>query len=727
MSFLLTCPHCGEREVTDFSFGGEVVPRPTAKPTERELNTYNYFRRNVAGVQREWWYHRSGLQGVVPGRARHHDERGQLGRAARRRPADDGGWRRAMTRLPPQPGERISRGRAIEFFFDGKKVEALEGDTIGSALHASGRKVLSRSFKYHRPRGLMCCAGQCPNCMVDVDGWPGVRACTEPVRPGMKVAHMNATPSLEFDAMRATDIFGTKFTPPGFYYKTFIRPRRLWPLYEKVLRGAAGLGKLRKSQAEREWRTEYRRRRADILVIGGGAAGMAAALRAAEMGADVVLADDGPELGGSLLAGEGAADAREAAERIRAAGVEVLAPAAALGFFDGIVPVWQGSTLHQVRADHHVAATGSIEQPLLFEGNDLPGVMLCSGAERLAHLYGVAPGDTALVATTADRGLASALALEEAGVEIAAIADARPEGSADSDLRARIDAAGIRMLDGATVVEAIGRKHVKGAVVADLDAAGRPDLDTRRGVDCDLIAVSGGTVPATSLLLQAGAKAAWDDASGAYLPQDLPADIHPAGAVAGHASTGLAAASGAVAGAEAALALELGGAADRERLEADRAVLDAGENGSSAGRPRPAPADGHKKCFACLCEDVTAKDISYAIDEGYDSLELLKRYTTLDHGALPGADVPARLDPPDRGAHGNRDRGRRVDHREAALVHGSDGRDGRPAVRAREALGDPRPPSRIGRQHHVGRGLAPRRTTTATPKPRRWPCTTAPA
>ncbi len=541
-----------------------------------------------------------------------------------------------MTRLPPQPSERISRGRAIEFEFDGKKVEALEGDTIGSALHASGRKVLSRSFKYHRPRGLMCCAGQCPNCMVDVDGWPGVRACTEPVRPGMKVVHMNATPSLEFDAMRATDIFGTRFTPPGFYYKTFIRPRRLWPLYEKVLRGAAGLGKLRKSQADREWRTEYRRRRADILVIGGGAAGMAAALRAAEMGADVVLADDGPELGGSLLAGEGATEAREAAERIRAAGVEVLAPAAALGFFDGIVPVWQGSTLHQVRADHHVAATGSIEQPLLFEGNDLPGVMLCSGAERLARLYGVAPGNTALVATTADRGIASALALADAGVEIAAIADARAAGGADAELRARIDAAGIRMLEGATVVEAIGRKHVKGAVVADLDAAGRPDLDTKRGVDCDLIAVSGGTVPATSLLLQAGAKAAWDDASGAYLPQDLPGDIHPAGAVAGHSSTGLAAASGAVAGAEAALALELGVDADRERLEADRAVLEAGANGSSAAAPAPPPADGHKKCFACFCEDVTAKDISYAIDEGYDSLELLKRYTTLTMGPCQG-------------------------------------------------------------------------------------------
>jgi sarcosine oxidase subunit alpha len=166
-----------------------------------------------------------------------------------------------VSRLPPRDGERIDRARELRFTFDGKEVSALEGDTIGSALFASGRRTFSRSFKYHRPRGLMCCAGQCPNCLVQVDDAPGVRACTEPVREGMNVAHMNATPSLDFDAMRATDKFAGPFTPPGFYYKTFIRPRRLWPLYEKVLRHAAGLGRLRKSQAEREWRTEYRRRR----------------------------------------------------------------------------------------------------------------------------------------------------------------------------------------------------------------------------------------------------------------------------------------------------------------------------------------------------------------------------------------------------------------------------------------------------------------------------------
>ena len=179
---------------------------------------------------------------------------------------------------------------------------------------------------------------------------------------------MNAEPSLEFDVMRTTDLVGGPFTPPGFYYKTFIRPRRFWPLYEKFLRHAAGLGKLRKSQPEREWRTEYRRRHADVLVIGGGAAGLSAAAEAAELGADVVLADEGPEPGGRLLAEGGVAYARELAERARTAGVEMLANAPALGIFDGLVPVWQGDTLHQIRARRTMFATGAIEQPLLFPG-----------------------------------------------------------------------------------------------------------------------------------------------------------------------------------------------------------------------------------------------------------------------------------------------------------------------------------------------------------------------
>jgi sarcosine oxidase subunit alpha len=538
-------------------------------------------------------------------------------------------------RLPPSSTERIDRGRPVSFTFDGKRVEAYAGDTIGSALHADGHRVISSSFKYHRPRGLLCCAGQCPNCLVEVDGWPGVRACTEPVREGMRVAHMNATPSLRFDVMRATDVFGSRLTPPGFYYKTFIRPRRLWPLYEKVLRHAAGLGRLAKRQREREWRTEYRRRHADVLVIGGGGAGMAAALRAAELGADVVLADDGPELGGGQLTGAGADAARELAMRVRAAGVEVIAPAAALGFFDGIVPVWCGDTLHQVRARAHVAATGSIEQPLMFEGNDLPGVMLCSGAQRLAALYGVRPGKTAVVATTADRGIEAALALHGAGVEIAAIADARDQGAADDDLRRRLEEAQIPLHARSAVVRALGRRRVNGAVIARLDERGHWIDRGERGIRCDLVAVSGGTVPATSLLLQAGAKARWDRTSGSYLPADAPEGIHAAGAVAGHEAQ--AELSGAAAGAEAALALGFGDEADRERLRTERERLGRGEAVPTAvPAATSGAARGHGKCFACLCEDVTTDDIEYAIDEGFDSLELLKRYTTVTMGPCQG-------------------------------------------------------------------------------------------
>ena len=321
---------------------------------------------------------------------------------------------------------------------------------------------------------------------------------------------MNASPSLEFDAMRATDIFGGPFTPPGFYYKTFIRPRRLWPLYEKVLRHAAGLGKLRKSQPEREWRTEYRRRHADVLVIGAGAAGLSAAAAAAELGADVVLVDEGPEPGGRLLA-EGAVQyAQELAERARAAGVEVLATAPALGTFDGLVPVWQGDTLHQIRARRQVYATGAIEQPLLFPGNDLPGVMLSGGARRLIGMYAVKPGMRATVATVDDRGLHAALALIDAGVEVCCVADLREHvsgGPAGALERMNVD-----LMRGSTVLEGRGRNHVEGVVL------GNPGADKGRTVACDLLVVSGGTAPATSLVAQAGGKTAYDESHAATSP-----------------------------------------------------------------------------------------------------------------------------------------------------------------------------------------------------------------
>jgi sarcosine oxidase subunit alpha len=541
-----------------------------------------------------------------------------------------------VSRLPQQPGELLDRATTVSFTFDGKPVSALGGDTIGSALYAAGQRTFSRSFKYHRRRGLMCCSGHCPNCLVAVDGAPGVRACTEPVREGMTVEHLNATPGLELDAMAVTDVLGGPFTPPGFYYKTFIRPRRLWPVYEWVLRHAAGLGRLPRQQAERKWRTEYRRRHADLLVVGGGLAGLSAALAAAELGADVVLADEGPEPGGRLLWEGAGGRARELAERARSAGVELRSSAAAIGHFDGLVPIWQGDTLHQVRASHHVYASGAIEQPLVFAGNDLPGVMLSTGARRLASLYGVRPGRRAVLATTSDRGVEAALALREIGVEVLAVADLRETPSAASE---RLRADGIEMLQGWTVVAAKGRREVKAVVLAPVGDAenGGAVASRRRHLDCDLLIVSGGEAPSTALIAQAGGRTAYDSDRGHFRLAGLAPGVWAAGQVAGEGAPELAQASGELAGLEVAHALGLGDEGSHSRATELQAILSGASEAHEAIAPATAGDGSSKdKAFTCFCEDVTAKDIHRGVQEGYDSIELCKRFTTVTMGPCQG-------------------------------------------------------------------------------------------
>jgi sarcosine oxidase, subunit alpha len=446
-------------------------------------------------------------------------------------------------RLEPRRGEGIDRSKAVSFTFAGWKVTGFEGDTIASAAFAAGKRVFSRSFKYHRPRGLLCCSGHCPNCQMTVDGVPNVRVCTEPIREGAVVEAQNVRWSLDFDFMSVTDKVGAPFTPVGFYYRTFIRPRALWPLYEKFLRSAAGLGKLPVDAGHsRRYDTEHRRAR--VLVVGGGEAGRAAALAAAKEGSGVVLVDE---------------DARLAS--LELPGVEVLAPSTALGIWEGgLVPVDAGTVLYRFRAEKIVVATGATEQPLVFPGNDLIGVMLPDGVRRLIRDFSIRPGDRAVVLGSDDDALGIASELEEIGIEVSKVLDLR-------DARPR-------------ELVAEGRKGRVRRVVLDGEPYG-----------CDLVVASGGRQPAYSLLAQAGARIEYDESLGVFVPTDLPDGVEAVGSVTGEGLTPIV---------------------------------------------REPVYPGKGKCFVCVCEDVTTKDLKRAIGEGFDSIELAKRYTTATMGPCQG-------------------------------------------------------------------------------------------
>ena len=447
-------------------------------------------------------------------------------------------------RLPAQPSERINRDAEVVFTYRGRQVEAFEGDTFGSALFAAGQRVFSRSFKYHRPRGLLCCSGDCPNCMMTVDGVPNVRVCAEPVRPGASVEAQNVWGSLEHDLLAVTDRMGGPFTPVGFYYRTMIRPRRAWPLYEKFLRSVAGLGRI-DPHAERSRRYDTEHRHAEVLVIGGGRSGQEAATRHAAGGSHVVLVE-------------------EDSYREITPGEFELIRGRALGIWEGgLVPVDGGDVLYRYRADRIVVATGAVEQPLVFPGNDLVGVMLPQAVRRLVEQWSIRPGKRAVVVTTDEHGREAAASLRRAGVELAGVYDLRRER--------------IREIVGH------GRKGILRSV----------ELDGRK-IDCDLLVMSGGRQPAYSLLSQAGARIEYAPESGLFVPTEIPDAVEAVGSVTGD---GIAA-----------------------------AVPAATYNGAS----------GKGKCFVCVCEDVTDKDLKRAIAEGFDSIELAKRYTTVTMGPCQG-------------------------------------------------------------------------------------------
>ena len=365
-----------------------------------------------------------------------------------------------MKRLRPVDGEWIDRTSPLEFTFEGRRLTGLAGDTISSALAASGVTVVGRSFKYHRPRGLFSAANHDVNAMFQVKhrgrSVPNVRGDVTPLRVGMKIAAVNTAGGLETDRMAGMERLA-RFLPVGFYYKAF--HGRWFPRWERLIRRAAGLGSVDK--ANRTFTTPKRYAHTDVLVIGAGPSGLAAAHEAAERGANVILADEWDQAGGSALYARGGRSVEDSVRRLvdlvmAHPRVRFEAHTFAAGYYaDHWVSLVGPEFLTKVRARAVVVAQGAIEQPAVFRGNDLPGVMLASGAQRLLSRYAVAPASRVVVLTANAEGYVAALDAFHHGITVAGVLDLRERSHvSEADLAGAIRDRGIVAFHGVKPVEA---------------------------------------------------------------------------------------------------------------------------------------------------------------------------------------------------------------------------------------------------------------------------------
>jgi sarcosine oxidase subunit alpha len=544
-------------------------------------------------------------------------------------------------------GGRLDRARPLTFRFDGRTYTGLQGDTLASALLANGVHLVGRSFKYHRPRGIMSAGSDEPNALVTVARdaartTPNLRATQVELYDGLEAISQNRFPSLAFDVGGINDRFAA-LLPAGFYYKTFMWPRGFWDrVYEPIIRAAAGLGHV--PTAPDPDRYLQRHAHCDVLVVGAGPAGIAAALAAADAGARIILCDEQAEMGGSLLADTDSTIAGRSArawvatalaELATFARVTLLPRTTAFGYYphnhvglvervtDHLATPDAGlprERLWQVRAREVVLAAGALERPLTFPENDRPGIMLADAAYIYVTRYGVKPGNRAVLATANDSGYRAALALAEAGVAIAAIADVRRAPSGpwyDAALKA-----GLPVQTGMTVSGTSGSLRIDGVSIAAVEADGTVGGTTDHA--CDLLLMAGGWTPTVHLFSQSLGRLRYDEGLQAYLPGVAAQPIRAAGGADGDYGLAEALSGGYRAGVDAAAASGATGASARVFItvsaEADASsVLGALPHGRDPSRVR---------AFVDFQNDSTAKDIKLAVSEGFRSVEHAKRYTT---------------------------------------------------------------------------------------------------
>ncbi|MBA3909960.1 MAG: sarcosine oxidase subunit alpha family protein [Rhodobacter sp.] len=551
-------------------------------------------------------------------------------------------------------GRLIDRTAAVEFTFNGKRLRGYQGDTLASALLANDQMLVGRSFKYHRPRGIVASGPEEPNALVNLGSGarlePNQRTTVTELFDGLESTSQNHWPSLEFD-VGVLNNYAARFLPSGFYYKTFIHPRPFWKhVFEPIIRRSAGLGKAPTTGDADRYEQAYAF--CDVLIVGGGVAGLMAARAAAKGGGRVILLEQSPQLGGrspvdetevegkpveawldAVEAGLRAMDNVTIRTRTTGAGVYdhgyVLADERVADHTPG-----DGRPKHRlwrIRAGRIITATGAIERPLSFAGNDIPGVMLAGAVRDFVAGYAVSPGDRTVVVTNNDSAYLTALALKAAGLDVPAVLDARDDATGALPETAR--AAGIRVLTGRAIAKVKGGKRVTGVAICAQAGEGA----VLEEIDCDAVAMSGGWSPVVHLYSHCGGKLLWDEAISAFVPDpsrpplnhDGSAMVEVVGAAAGHLDLGSILAADVSAGVE---------TKGRRKEDARKTVSTSVTIPPIWVMPQGAPIAMRSKMWLDYQNDVKVSDVQLAAREGYQSVEHTKRYTTLgmatDQGKL---------------------------------------------------------------------------------------------